>query len=413
MYNGSVLPRRTRGISSRAHVCCDRSNIKVWSALLVLLVAAPLWIMPLSTPVFADLVVVMHDDAAVNTAVRAITANVPDARVVEYGSLDYALTIHRAMGRVVWVSHGSKEGILASRHVLSWKEFSSRLDMTPGKDIVLACNSANVYQFIPSRAEVVGIDGLVDAGLGGLVAAYLLSPTKDVLSQVMMRIDDILSGQSVVRLLSPVEITLSVWWDFLVPHGTVKVTFNNLAIFSFMNIAIACGLFGSLWNAIGVVLDCFTVSFGTALLDWIWPVLVKPALQVLFSAMFGVMSPIIEAAKSVLLGLASMFVIQALVSMITYMFTNVLVPFLTQLGYGWLKYPINVILIKEIKHALTGPIARSLAAHTSLELGFADALNGIGFGVMKSIVIAGLETAIDLFCYTWASKLTHTWTTTF
>ena len=31
----------------------------------------------------------------------------------------------------------------------------------------------------------------------------------------------------------------------------------------------------------------------------------------------------------------------------------------------------------------------------------------------KSIVIAGLETAIDLFCHTWATELTHTWTTTF
>ncbi len=45
-------------------------------------------------------IVVMDYDHAMNTAVRTITENVPDVRVVEYGSLEYVLTI----SRTVWKS---------------------------------------------------------------------------------------------------------------------------------------------------------------------------------------------------------------------------------------------------------------------------------------------------------------------
>ncbi|MHA1769962.1 MAG: hypothetical protein ACTSYL_01685 [Candidatus Thorarchaeota archaeon] len=390
-----------------------RNLLKLRTALLVIAVLSPLWVMPLSAPVVSDVVVVMHDDSAVRTAVRTITVNDPHVQVVEYGSLQYALTIHRTLGRVVWVSHGSEKGILAGATVISWSKFSRFVTDTPNRDIVLACNSANIYEFVPSDDEVVGIDGLVDAGLGGLIVAYLLSPNKNVLNQVMVRIGDILSGQSVVRLLSPVTITLSVWWDFLVPHGTIDVTYNLFGIFEYVMLAIACGALGSLWDAIGVVLDCFTVSFGTVLLDWIWPVLIKPALQLLISAAFGVMTPVIQAAKSVFLGLGSLFVIQALVALSSYILTNVLVPFVKLLGWDWLEYPITVILLKWIEDALTGPVARSLAAHTRLSDEFVKSVEKIGFGLMWSIVIAGLETVIDVFCDTYASGSTYWWTGTF
>ncbi len=94
---------------------CDRTLLR--TVLVMIVMVSPLWVMPLSTPVMADVVVVMHRDSAVNTAVRTITENAPDVRVVEYGSLEYALTISRTVGRVVWVSHGSEEGILAEERL--------------------------------------------------------------------------------------------------------------------------------------------------------------------------------------------------------------------------------------------------------------------------------------------------------
>ncbi|MCF2137065.1 MAG: hypothetical protein K9W43_07435 [Candidatus Thorarchaeota archaeon] len=148
--------------------------MRLRTALLVIAVLSPLWVMPLSAPVVSDVVVVMHHDSAVNTAVRTIVANDPHVQVMEYGSLEYALAIHRVVRRVVWVSHGSDDGIVAGAQVLSWRAFSSRTQMTPGKDIVLACDSGEINQYVPTGA-VLSFGGMIDAILGGLIASFILS----------------------------------------------------------------------------------------------------------------------------------------------------------------------------------------------------------------------------------------------
>ncbi|RLI47688.1 MAG: hypothetical protein DRO73_11325 [Candidatus Thorarchaeota archaeon] len=147
--------------------------LKLETLVLLVAVLSPMWVMPLSAPMVSDVVVVMHHDSAVSTAVRTIVANGPNVEVVEYGSLEYALTIHRVVRRVVWVSHGSEDGILAGSQVLSWQAFSSRIEMTPGKDIVLACNSAEINQYV-SKGSVLSFGGAIDAILGGLIASFVL-----------------------------------------------------------------------------------------------------------------------------------------------------------------------------------------------------------------------------------------------
>ncbi|MCF2138293.1 MAG: hypothetical protein K9W43_13760 [Candidatus Thorarchaeota archaeon] len=143
---------------------------------------SPLWVMPLSAPVVSDVVVVMHHNRAVNTAVRTITANDPSVQVVEYGSLEYALTIHRTAGRVVWVSHGSKDGILAGSQVLSWRAFSDMIEMTPGNDIVLACDSNEITQYVV-RSSVFSF-GMIDAILGGLITSLVLFSSMGTLGNI-------------------------------------------------------------------------------------------------------------------------------------------------------------------------------------------------------------------------------------
>ncbi len=168
--------------------------LRLETALLMIVMLSPLWVIPLSSPVVADTVVVMHHDSVVSTAVRTIVANDPAVRVVDYGSLEYALTLHRVVGRVVWVSHGSEDSILAQSHVLSWKAFSSRIEMTPGKDIVLACNSAEINQYVDDRL-VIGFTGVVDATLGGLFVTYLLAPSENVLTMMYEQVVALLGGE--------------------------------------------------------------------------------------------------------------------------------------------------------------------------------------------------------------------------
>ncbi|MHA1781665.1 MAG: hypothetical protein ACTSYL_12460 [Candidatus Thorarchaeota archaeon] len=155
-----------------------RDFLKLRTALLVIAVLSPLWVMPLSAPVVSDVVVVMHHDSAVSTAVRTIVANDSHMQVVEYGSLKYALTIHRTVGRVVWVSHGTDAGILASTHIISWNAFRHRTEMTPGEDIVLACNSAKIESYSSSKGTVISVASIlgpvVDSFVGAVIASVLL-----------------------------------------------------------------------------------------------------------------------------------------------------------------------------------------------------------------------------------------------
>lgn len=376
---------------------------------LVMLFVSPMVIMPLSTPVMSDMIVVMHHDDAVHTAVRTITDNVHNVRVIEYNSLEYVFTIHRVVGRVVWVSHGSDNGINTNDETIPWEEFSHNIHITPNRDIVIACHSANINNFV-STADVIGIDGLVDAQLGGLVAAYLLAPSFELLDKAMTHVADLVSGDVEPCLLAPFEVTLSLWWDWYVLHGSIKVRYNILAIFAFAMIAFCCWVGGSIWDAVGVILDIFSVSFGNVLLDWLWPVIIKPALQVILCAAFGVMSGVITAVTSTIRALASMMFIQALVAMLTYVVVNVVVPFAESVGWGWLAYPLTVVLIKKLEDAATGPIARNVARYANLGDSFKKAADKIGFGLVGGIVIAVVEAVLEGFFYTYASRLTVEWT---
>jgi hypothetical protein len=79
------------------------------------------------------------------------------------------LTIHRTFKQIVWVSHGSKDGIATQNGLMTWKDFSHRVDRTPGRDIVLACKSSEIYKFIDNSAAL-GFTGIVEATIGGFLA---------------------------------------------------------------------------------------------------------------------------------------------------------------------------------------------------------------------------------------------------
>jgi len=381
------------------------NNKKLLVSLIVLITISPMIIGPLPN----DVVVVMSDDDSVLKSVEVIEANTQNLMIVEYGSLEYALSIHRITGQVVWVSHGSDDGIIAKDETIPWEEFTHNVDITPRKDIIIACHSANINNFV-STTDAVGIDGLIDAELGGLIAACLLTSSFDIFGKAVTRMNELMSGDVEPYLLAPFEVTLSLWWDWLVPHGEIEVRFNSLAIFGFVMIAFCCYIGGSIWDAVGVILDIFSVSFGNVLLDWLWPAIIKPALQILLCVLFGVMSGVIAAATSAIRALATLMFTQALIAMMTYGIVNILIPFVQTVGAGWLTSLINVVLIKKLEDAANGPIARNIATRVNLGDSFKEAASKIGFGLLGGIVITGVEAVLEWFFYTYAPSLTCEWT---
>ncbi|RLI48219.1 MAG: hypothetical protein DRO73_09935 [Candidatus Thorarchaeota archaeon] len=71
--------------------------------------------------------------------------------------------------------------------------FSSRTEITPGKDIILACDSREINKYI-STTSVVGFTGPVDATVGGLIVSFLLAPQDSVLKTTYEHIVEIARG---------------------------------------------------------------------------------------------------------------------------------------------------------------------------------------------------------------------------
>jgi hypothetical protein len=183
---------------------------KVHYSLLVVLLMSPLAILPLSVPVLSNVVVVMRNDGATSAAVKTITGNTANVEVVQYRSLEYALIIQRVSGQVVWVSHGFEDGILAKNDLISWESFSNQIRLTLGRDIVLACHSACLENYVSSES-MIGIDGSIDAILGGFVASYLLQPQDTTIRHAVGHLDDLLDGRASASLLG-LSFTEATYW---------------------------------------------------------------------------------------------------------------------------------------------------------------------------------------------------------
>jgi hypothetical protein len=262
--------------------------------------------MPLSTPIFSNVVIVMHEDDATNLALRTLQDNVPNLQVIVYGSPMYHLSILRLMRPALWLSHGTEEGILAGSHIISWRDFSRKIQMTPSKDIILACESSGVNQFVDSN-EVLGFEGSIDARLAGLVGSIMiLSQHLGMMSEVIHRvldttidlITDLVSG---VLSFIPLGIIPS-WWGvvkaaligvltgiyFLSGEAQIPValaTTSNPVLFTSL-----LSFFVSLLGYVAYLVVGSIFPSATNFINWMYPVL-GAAVGVVLSRILGGILP--------------------------------------------------------------------------------------------------------------------------
>jgi hypothetical protein len=167
---------------------------------LSIIVISPLILAPYTTPIGADIIVLMSRDSSTMDAADEIDKNSQNVITVEYGSLQYGLAILRSVGKVIWISHGSEDGIISHGALIDWAEFANSINSLPGKDIVLACHSEIIYERAPT-AKPIAIGGNIDAILGGLIVSWLIRPNPDILGQAVNRAYDLSTGIEEPRTL--------------------------------------------------------------------------------------------------------------------------------------------------------------------------------------------------------------------
>ncbi len=238
-----------------------RNRIVILSTILI--VVSPMVLMPLGTLIPSDAVIVMHNDSTVRNSINAITSYGENVLVLEYGSIEYALMIHRIVGTVVWVSHGSENGIAVERGILSWENFVSNIHLTSGKDVVLACDSDQIYDYV-SYEQAIAFSGAVDAIIGGLFVAWLLTGISEALTNAFERITTLSDGSAVgdslywssmekawfgidaaLFIVSALSTSFALWKITLNPMSTMAVFASALQFLSvFLQFSVfICGIF--------------------------------------------------------------------------------------------------------------------------------------------------------------------------
>jgi len=189
---------------------------RVLCSVLVLIVFSPLLLMPLSTPIFSNVIIVMHDDDATNLTLDTLRANVPDLQVITYGSPMYYLSIFRLMNPTLWLSHGTEEGILARGDVISWLDFSRITEMTPSNDVILACESSSINEYVDA-CDTFGFEGALDARVAGFIGSVIvLSQNFGTMSDAVLKVLDgafDLIGDLITGALTLIPLgVIPSWW---------------------------------------------------------------------------------------------------------------------------------------------------------------------------------------------------------
>lgn len=256
---------------------------------MVLIIMSPLFVMPLSSPIFSNVVIVMHEDDATALTLDTLRANVPDLQVIIYNSPLYRLSLFRLVRPILWLSHGTDEGILAGSQVMSWCDFAHLTRLTPSNDFILACESSGVNEYVSTK-EAIGFDGKMDARLAGLIGSIMiLSQNLGLMSEQIRGVLDVafeLIADLVAGVLAFVPLGMIPSWWGVVKAALIGVITGiyflcgesqiPIAIASTSHPVLFAGLLTFFVSLLGYVAYLVVGSIFpslTSFINWMYPVL--------------------------------------------------------------------------------------------------------------------------------------------
>jgi hypothetical protein len=164
---------------------------------------------------------------------------------------------------------------------MTWKDFSHRVDRTPGRDIVLACKSSEIYKFIDNSAAL-GFTGIVEATLGGFLASNIL--------------------------LKSFEINYFINTIFKLFTGAIEVQFLDLTLLEFawdtVNFMIGLMLSGAGLMITSAVIDCLLTIVGVLFIDVF---LIAGAVAGGYYSWLDLILPLISLMLAIVIGLSTLF----------------------------------------------------------------------------------------------------------
>ncbi len=151
----------------------NKKQMTVLSVCLVLAFTG--FIGALSAPVTNTIIVTFDKTQAETAAITVLQEEIPNAIVVEFDGLQYNSLKMRAIGPMIYVGHGSDQGIQDGRSIVSAERMSYEMQSCPSsKIIILACDSAEIAAQ-DKLGRAYGFGSVVDAELAALEAVIRLN----------------------------------------------------------------------------------------------------------------------------------------------------------------------------------------------------------------------------------------------
>ncbi len=127
---------------------------------------------PDSTP----LIVEFGDSTEEKAAVSEIRTLLPHTKIVKFSSNTMSEALRFAIGPVIFVGHGSSEGIMTTNGLISWKEMSSIFSFSKSnQQFILSCDSEYGVEIAKKQGiNMIGIPGKVDAIIGADVVSFAI-----------------------------------------------------------------------------------------------------------------------------------------------------------------------------------------------------------------------------------------------
>ncbi len=254
----------------------------------VFLAVSMLFIMPFSVPIFNHMVVIMTPDASVDRAANVMKQEIPDVIVVEYGSLDYSMLVHRAYGGVTWISHGSEENVKLGTQEVNWNNITPMIQITPSKDTVLACHSSSINDYIESN-DAITFSGPIDSVMGALLASVVVTKSMDTVQKLGEYAQAVIDGTQpidslyLIGQLSDVE---ACYWLAISTLTLAGILFNYYSDMGF-------------WTTLGYSLISIGQFSILVTLVWLWRGWIDPVTAAakivgfIFGTMVGAMAAIL------------------------------------------------------------------------------------------------------------------------
>jgi len=113
-------------------------------------------------------------------AIKVLTEELDNTKVVQYGSFEYHLVKMRAINSIVFIGHGDENGIRNRGDIISSEEFGPQVQSCIARDVyVLSCFAGGLTEQADLDRSVT-FSGVIDAEMGALAIAIrvLLSKGK-------------------------------------------------------------------------------------------------------------------------------------------------------------------------------------------------------------------------------------------